>query len=420
MEAFKQSFFEYNDRAINIIRDISWAAGNRAAGVLWSISGFFSDFAPVAAVKLRACIYTIQAAFANVLASEFLTVRNVRVIAAGSLAALILVLVPTGATARIAVFNGDDALLSEAGIPELPEKLPSTGIFDVGLQEYGDLPVEAVPLGSWNNTSARSIAGDADVPAPDAVEEAAQLRQFAGIGNVEAALTRRLTGLYYADQRNSPEVDEQLRSRSENINYGDADDPADFGAAITVSDGPGDVQGQVSFDEGAESESVSGAITYSAETSEAAKDDIAAETADDGLETDPIAQSVGSYIWPAEGNLSSRFGYRRATVGSTYHKGIDITGRYGQSIYAAAGGEVIVSGWSNSYGYVIQILHENGHVTLYCHCRALLVSVGEQVVQGQEIAQMGRTGVADGVHLHFELLIDGVNVDPLPYLPPIG
>jgi murein DD-endopeptidase MepM/ murein hydrolase activator NlpD len=131
----------------------------------------------------------------------------------------------------------------------------------------------------------------------------------------------------------------------------------------------------------------------------------------------PSSESTGSYIWPANGNLSSRFGRRTTTVGSRNHKGIDITGRSGDPIFAADGGEVIVSGWSVSWGNVIRILHDNGDVTLYSHCSALLVKVGDRVSQGQQIARMGRTGVASGVHLHFELIVDGVNVDPLPHLP---
>ena len=142
---------------------------------------------------------------------------------------------------------------------------------------------------------------------------------------------------------------------------------------------------------------------------------------EEGLENDAqipyVAETAVSYIWPTQGEVTSRFGYRSASVGSTNHMGIDIGGDYGQSIYAAGAGEVIVSGWSDSYGYVVQIMHENGYVTLYCHCSKLLVSVGDAVLQGQEIARMGATGIASGTHLHFEILIDGVNVDPLPYLP---
>jgi len=130
----------------------------------------------------------------------------------------------------------------------------------------------------------------------------------------------------------------------------------------------------------------------------------------------PIVSASG-YIWPANGTLSSRFGYRTSSIGSTRHLGIDISGSSGTPIYAVADGEVIVAGRSSSFGHMIKIRHDNDHITLYAHCSALLVSIGERVEQGQQIAEMGRTGIASGVHLHFELIINGVNVDPLRHMP---
>ena len=130
-----------------------------------------------------------------------------------------------------------------------------------------------------------------------------------------------------------------------------------------------------------------------------------------------LTESSGKYIWPAYGKLTSPFGPRVTTVGSTNHRGIDIAAKMNSPIYAADAGTVIVAGWSNSYGNYVVIRHSNGHRTLYGHCNSLLVSVGETVAQGQQIAHMGTTGVSTGVHLHFELIIDGTKVDPLPYLP---
>jgi len=132
---------------------------------------------------------------------------------------------------------------------------------------------------------------------------------------------------------------------------------------------------------------------------------------------DQSMASIGTYIWPADGNLTSRFGRRSAIVGSANHKGIDICGRTGDPIYAADGGEVVISGWNRTFGYYIKVSHDNGHVTLYAHCSELLVSEYDRVWQGQEIARMGRTGTASAVHLHFEIIINDLNVDPLDYLP---
>jgi hypothetical protein len=131
----------------------------------------------------------------------------------------------------------------------------------------------------------------------------------------------------------------------------------------------------------------------------------------------PSTESTGNYIWPADGKLASLFGPRDIGVGSTYHKGIDIGGSLRQPIFAADGGEVIVSEYSESYGYYIRIRHDNGDETLYAHCVSLSVRVGDLVWQGQEIALMGSTGISTGVHLHFELIINGRQVDPLRYLP---
>lgn len=132
----------------------------------------------------------------------------------------------------------------------------------------------------------------------------------------------------------------------------------------------------------------------------------------------PPTASTGSYIWPVSGRMiSSYFGPRSVSVGSSNHKGIDIPGDFAQEIQAADGGEVIFAGWASGYGNFVQIQHDNGDVTCYGHCTALLVEVGEKVYQGQPIALMGSTGNSTGVHLHFEVRIGGNQVNPLDYLP---
>jgi murein DD-endopeptidase MepM/ murein hydrolase activator NlpD len=120
----------------------------------------------------------------------------------------------------------------------------------------------------------------------------------------------------------------------------------------------------------------------------------------------PKTASFGFYIWPAEGVLTSGFGPRTG-FGSSNHQGIDIAGFYGDDIVAADGGEVILADWYYGYGLLVQIRHDNGDVTYYGHCCELLVAEGERVYQGQVIAHMGETGVASGVHCHFEIRKDG-------------
>lgn len=129
----------------------------------------------------------------------------------------------------------------------------------------------------------------------------------------------------------------------------------------------------------------------------------------------PLTASYGSYIWPAEGVISSGFGYRTG-FGSDNHQGLDIAGSYGEDIVAADGGEVILAESYSGYGLMIQIRHDNGDITYYGHCSKLLVKAGERVYQGQVIAQMGATGVANGVHCHFELRVNNEPVDPTDYL----
>lgn len=122
---------------------------------------------------------------------------------------------------------------------------------------------------------------------------------------------------------------------------------------------------------------------------------------------------TGAFIRPISGGYTSCSygGYRG-------HVGVDLTmsGAYGKPIYASAGGTVISAGWSGGYGKMVKIRHSNGYVTYYAHCSALLVSVGETVSQGQQIARIGSTGNSTGPHLHFELRINGSPVNPMKYI----
>lgn len=126
-----------------------------------------------------------------------------------------------------------------------------------------------------------------------------------------------------------------------------------------------------------------------------------------------------TYIKPiAGGRKSSGFGRRsRPTKGaSTYHKGIDWATPTGTAVNASCGGTVAKAGWGSGYGYVVYINHPDGRQTRYGHLSKVLVSAGQTVSQGQKIALSGNTGVSTGPHLHFEILINGSQVDPLKYL----
>ncbi|MGN0377698.1 MAG: peptidoglycan DD-metalloendopeptidase family protein [Suilimivivens sp.] len=126
-----------------------------------------------------------------------------------------------------------------------------------------------------------------------------------------------------------------------------------------------------------------------------------------------------TYIKPISGGrLSSGFGPRTAPKkgASTYHKGVDWATPTGTAVVASSGGVVAKAGWGSGYGYVVYINHPDGRQTRYGHLSKVLVSVGQTVSQGQKIALSGNTGVSTGPHLHFEILINGTQVNPLKYL----
>ena len=127
----------------------------------------------------------------------------------------------------------------------------------------------------------------------------------------------------------------------------------------------------------------------------------------------PKTAPTGTYAMPIQRyTLSSNFGYRWGRL----HSGIDMAAPTGTLIFATDGGTVIRSGWYGGYGQCIDIQHESGRVTRYGHCSRLLVSVGDKVYQGQNIALVGNTGHSFGSHLHFEIILGGSPVNPRPYL----
>lgn len=126
-----------------------------------------------------------------------------------------------------------------------------------------------------------------------------------------------------------------------------------------------------------------------------------------------------TYIKPLSGGrLSSGFGKRsRPTRGaSSYHKGIDWATPTGTAVMASSAGTVAKAGWGSGYGYVVYINHGDGRQTRYGHLSKVLVSAGQTISQGQKIALSGNTGISSGPHVHFEILINGSQVNPLKYL----
>lgn len=161
------------------------------------------------------------------------------------------------------------------------------------------------------------------------------------------------------------------------------------------------------------------------------RDIAAAEEHKDGLEADAArlekeiaalqrsdGEAPGVLTWPINGIVSSPFGYRIHPILGVkkLHTGIDINGSTGQPIVAAADGEVILAQTYGGYGRAVVIDHGGGMATLYAHQSKLGVSVGQTVVRGEVIGFVGCSGSCTGPHLHFEVRLGGVPVDPMQYL----
>jgi murein DD-endopeptidase MepM/ murein hydrolase activator NlpD len=124
-------------------------------------------------------------------------------------------------------------------------------------------------------------------------------------------------------------------------------------------------------------------------------------------------------VMPTTGVFTSGFGYRTDPLGrgTRFHAGQDIGAATGTPIVAATAGTVAYAGWESGYGNYTCIDRGAGFATCYGHQSKILVSVGQVVAQGQEIGLVGSTGASTGPHLHFEVRINGVPRDPMPYLP---
>ena len=127
----------------------------------------------------------------------------------------------------------------------------------------------------------------------------------------------------------------------------------------------------------------------------------------------------GELCWPLPGHtyISCNFGDDDA-FGNSGHRGTDIPAPEGTPILAAHGGTVIISGWNNSYGNQVLLDNGAGLSTRYAHMTAAAVSAGETVTAGQVIGYVGNTGDSTGFHLHFEVMQNGVRVNPLDAVTP--
>lgn len=136
---------------------------------------------------------------------------------------------------------------------------------------------------------------------------------------------------------------------------------------------------------------------------------VVAPTAADTAAEAPVNEEAISWIWPAEGKLVGTYEESK--------KGIDIAGKSGQQVFAAASGKVLYAGTMRGYGNLVIVKHSTAFLSAYAHNKTILVKEGQSVTKGQPIAEMGDTDT-DAVKLHFEVRQQGKPVDPTKFLPP--
>jgi murein DD-endopeptidase MepM/ murein hydrolase activator NlpD len=142
------------------------------------------------------------------------------------------------------------------------------------------------------------------------------------------------------------------------------------------------------------------------------------------LENVMVARKISDAVRPAgkpvggEGAISSYFGERSDpfTGEEGFHKGLDFPGTAGEPVVAVAAGVVTWAGDRSGFGNLVEINHGNGYVTRYAHNQTALVAVGQTVTRGEQIALMGSTGHSTGPHVHFEVLHNGTQIDPLIFV----
>ncbi|MBI5428671.1 MAG: M23 family metallopeptidase [Nitrospinae bacterium] len=139
---------------------------------------------------------------------------------------------------------------------------------------------------------------------------------------------------------------------------------------------------------------------------------------DEFLKNQKSLLSATPSIWPTRGWVTSGFGFRKSpfTGSREKHEGWDIAARAGAPIRSAADGVIVVAGRDSGYGNLLEVDHGYGLVTRYGHNSRLLVKVGDRIKRGQVVAQVGNTGRSTGPHLHYEVILNGVPVDPQNFI----
>jgi murein DD-endopeptidase MepM/ murein hydrolase activator NlpD len=137
----------------------------------------------------------------------------------------------------------------------------------------------------------------------------------------------------------------------------------------------------------------------------------------DSIQTEAMTEP--DMVLPVAGEITSRFTRSRFQPLLNIvrpHEGVDVSAPLGTPIYAPAAGVVSFVGWRFGDGLTVELAHSGKVLTRFAHCRKALVRDGQPVAAGQQIAEVGASGLATGPHLHFEVVVDGTPVDPLQYI----
>lgn len=136
------------------------------------------------------------------------------------------------------------------------------------------------------------------------------------------------------------------------------------------------------------------------------------------LEERSLLLAVTPRRWPTHGWVTSGYGYRPSpfTGDLQMHEGIDIAGRMGTAVTVPSAGVVLFAGFQGSMGRTVVIDHGYGYVTRYGHLDQISVKVGDRLKRGQKIGTLGNSGRSTGPHLHYEVRLGGVPIDPAPFL----
>ena len=138
----------------------------------------------------------------------------------------------------------------------------------------------------------------------------------------------------------------------------------------------------------------------------------------DFLEEQRLVMLSTPTIWPVRGWVSSKFGFRTSPFSGrrVFHEGLDIAARYGIPVRSTAKGIVLYAGEKAGYGKIVTIDHGYGYMTRYGHNSSLTVKVGDRVEKGDVIAKVGSTGRSTGPHVHYEVLVNGIPVNPQKFI----